>query len=500
MVLTLETPLISKGTFTEAQVVAAILSQQPRTPYSDAEVRYIVRRTFHWCDVFEFNHDLVTSQEVHETDWFRFTGDVEPWQWNFAGLGATGGVLGHSFPLENGLIHDDGIDAGCLAVVTHHAAYRWGPKENWPPHLQQYAGEHVDPRYSAVLSTGNAGKMIVLGDYRGTWAVPGRTYPESLITRSKQIAAFPRGDEPTMPDRPFHVAISYGHRNTDGGNAIEREQTPKIGAAVVTACRARGIEVYNVHDEVGLNPNLGLQGIARKVVEKHQSGWPVDLYLEVHTEGAGPNARGVFAIYPDTGDDVDLDAKRVGQDAARRIAGAVGIGLRGDGTMSERNTGIGAQGHRLGVFLVTAAIKATTTRMIIEYGSHDNQDDLTAIMGNLPAVGAATADAFTEEAKRLGFQVGSEPVPPAADEPACLVFDETGKKLCHGFRAYWEKWGGLRIFGFPLTDEYIDPETGLTVQYFERARFEWHPGSDPENFDVVLGRIGDELLKVRDAA
>jgi hypothetical protein len=137
--------------------------------------------------------------------------------------------------------------------------------------------------------------------------------------------------------------------------------------------------------------------------------------------------------------------------------------------------------------------------MIIEYGSHDNQDDLQAIMGNLPAVGAATAEAFAEEAKRLGFTVGSEPVPPASNEPDCIVFEETGKKLCHGFRAYWEKWGGLRIFGYPLTDEF--EENGMTVQYFERARFELMPqGSDPDNYDVQLGRIGDELLKAKEAA
>jgi len=32
------------------------------------------------------------------------------------------------------------------------------------------------------------------------------------------------------------------------------------------------------------------------------------------------------------------------------------------------------------------------------------------------------------------------------------------------------------------------------VQYFERARFEWHPGSAPGRFDVLLGRLGAEEL------
>jgi hypothetical protein len=487
-VIDVSTPILGPVDCGADQIISAIYSRAGEPKYDRRQVENIAHGLVYWSGLFGIRTAILAGQIMHETGYFRYGGDVRPEQFNFAGLGATGGIAGAGFPT---------IDAGIIAVCAHHLVYCLGSKEHWPEHLRQYADR--DPRYQAVISAGTAGSVTVLGDHRGKWAYPGTTYPERVRDAANLILSQPRNEEPTMPDRSFHVAISYGHRNTDGGNAIEREQTPKIGAAVVTACRARGMEVYNVHDEVGLNPNLGLQGIARKVVEKHNSGWPVDLYLEVHTEGAGPNARGVFAIYPDTGDDVDLDAKRVGQDAAKRIAQAVGIGLRGDGTMSERNTGVGAQGHRLGVFLVTAAIKATTTRMIIEYGSHDNQDDLQAIMGNLPAVGAATAEAFAEEAKRLGFTVGSEPVPPASNEPDCIVFEETGKKLCHGFRAYWEKWGGLRIFGYPLTDEF--EENGMTVQYFERARFELMPqGSDPDNYDVQLGRIGDELLKAKEAA
>jgi hypothetical protein len=32
------------------------------------------------------------------------------------------------------------------------------------------------------------------------------------------------------------------------------------------------------------------------------------------------------------------------------------------------------------------------------------------------------------------------------------------------------------------------------VQYFERARFEYHPGSAPARFDVLAGRIGAEAI------
>jgi hypothetical protein len=80
----------------------------------------------------------------------------------------------------------------------------------------------------------------------------------------------------------------------------------------------------------------------------------------------------------------------------------------------------------------------------------------------------------------------SQPAQPKTD---CNYYSETQHNLCAGFRAYWEKYGGLAVFGFPITEEYVD--NGMTVQYFERARFEWHPGAWPERFDVELGLLGD---------
>jgi hypothetical protein len=74
---------------------------------------------------------------------------------------------------------------------------------------------------------------------------------------------------------------------------------------------------------------------------------------------------------------------------------------------------------------------------------------------------------------------------------ACY-FPETGHWLSHGFLGYWEGYRDLPIFGYPLTEEF--QENGVTVQYFERARFEWHPGSWPERYDVLLGRLGANQL------
>jgi peptidoglycan/xylan/chitin deacetylase (PgdA/CDA1 family) len=111
---------------------------------------------------------------------------------------------------------------------------------------------------------------------------------------------------------------------------------------------------------------------------------------------------------------------------------------------------------------------------------------------------------------RLAFELvaerierGEEPFEPvrAGSDENCTYYPETGHRLCFGFREYWEAHGGLAIFGFPLSEEFDErnPDTGevYTVQYFERARFEWHPGEAGRPGLVLLGRLGAQVLAAR---
>ena len=77
----------------------------------------------------------------------------------------------------------------------------------------------------------------------------------------------------------------------------------------------------------------------------------------------------------------------------------------------------------------------------------------------------------------------------------CVYFIETEHNLCGGFRAYWNKFGALFVYGYPVTEEF--QENGAIVQYFERARFEWRPGSWPERYDVELGLLGNDVAAGR---
>src|SRR5207302_3343819 len=75
-------------------------------------------------------------------------------------------------------------------------------------------------------------------------------------------------------------------------------------------------------------------------------------------------------------------------------------------------------------------------------------------------------------------------------------FPRTGHSVEGAFLRFWQHEGGVPQFGHPISEEMpqISPADGkvYTVQYFERARLELHPG-DPDN-EVQLGLVGKEAL------
>ena len=81
---------------------------------------------------------------------------------------------------------------------------------------------------------------------------------------------------------------------------------------------------------------------------------------------------------------------------------------------------------------------------------------------------------------------------PQTSDGNCLYFPETGHYVCDDFLEFYEARGGLEIFGYPLTEAFDDPTRGLRVQYFQRARMEYHP-QNPDPYTVQLGLLVDEL-------
>jgi spore germination protein len=113
-----------------------------------------------------------------------------------------------------------------------------------------------------------------------------------------------------------------------------------------------------------------------------------------------------------------------------------------------------------------------------------------------------------EDAGRRGLLshsafTGTTPI----NEASCYYFEVTGHNACGAFLNYWRSYGlnfgdagvsfreSLALFGYPISEEFTDPDTGLTVQYFERARFEYHPELAGTQYEVLLGLLGNEELR-----
>lgn len=98
---------------------------------------------------------------------------------------------------------------------------------------------------------------------------------------------------------------------------------------------------------------------------------------------------------------------------------------------------------------------------------------------------------------------GDDPFQPRTGTPEgrsdCTFYAQTGHSLCGSFRTYWQQHGGLAIYGYPITEEFfeVNPDDGRTylVQYYERARFEWHPEHEGTPYEVLLGLLGNAVLR-----
>ena len=81
-----------------------------------------------------------------------------------------------------------------------------------------------------------------------------------------------------------------------------------------------------------------------------------------------------------------------------------------------------------------------------------------------------------------------------------LFFPETGHSLSGKFLDYWQSHGGLALFGYPLTEPFLDynPDDGkiYQVQYFERNRFELHPENAGTPYEVELGLLGKSFSAI----
>lgn len=65
----------------------------------------------------------------------------------------------------------------------------------------------------------------------------------------------------------------------------------------------------------------------------------------------------------------------------------------------------------------------------------------------------------------------------------------TGHALAGSFYSYWKNNGGVQLFGYPISEEFT--QNGYTVQWFERARFEYHAELARSGHPVQLSLLGN---------
>jgi hypothetical protein len=67
-----------------------------------------------------------------------------------------------------------------------------------------------------------------------------------------------------------------------------------------------------------------------------------------------------------------------------------------------------------------------------------------------------------------------------------------------GFLRFWRENGGVMVFGYPISEEIV--ENRRIVQYFERARFEYHPELFGQSGQIQLSLLGREITAGRSFA
>lgn len=182
-----------------------------------------------------------------------------------------------------------------------------------------------------------------------------------------------------------------------------------------------------------------------------------------------------------------------------------------------------AQGTRIAVLdFATNAIEAIPANLGPgQQVSGVGFDGATVVWSTSPDAGGTTAIYGYDLGRHLGYQIAkgqdanvapavsgsaavwshagglaartitfADPAPPITVRQDLRYFPQTGYVVGYAFLTFWNANGGATIFGYPLTNEVVDPASQLTVQFFERSRFEYHPEAVGTPQVVQLTNVG----------
>jgi hypothetical protein len=423
----------------------------------NAHQRFIDVAPIYWQVAPKYNvpAEIAYAQAAKETNYGKFTGIVPPEYHNWCGLkvlGATGDTLQDhkEFP-------EDWI--GITAHIQHLAKY--GGMDIPIP------GDNLfDPRAQYVVK----GSAPTLKDLGGKWA-PSSTYGIEIENLVLNIRSQGR----------LRILVAAGHENIGNITSEKIGQDSANNLRGSTGALGREAEYNSVwaNKLCALLSNVGIDGIRLDSIYHGDYSNDADLVIVGHCDGVTDvsHMQWCMASAVISGNSTnDADAKAEAFIDTWYSIYPSKAGIRGNGPITNGMV------YYYGGWYRTA----NTPMVLIEHGILGAGNVWRTDFPN-----AETAAQIDFEVIQAHFgNVINPPIPETFTDP------NTGKTIGGGFYAYYKKYGEIKTFGRPITNEI--EEAGLVVQYFEKSRFEWIKDSDPENYDVRLGDVAKELLELRE--
>ena len=430
--ITRDTPLLGPVDLTVDDIVAAVPEGGPYTP---AQVRRIAEAIVAETERYGLRTSLVAAQILIETNRFRYGGQVDPDQFNFAGIGATDdGRAGHPFTT---------IQEGVRAVVQHHYAYL-GLEPMDPI---------VDPRFDLVSR-----RVETIGEYgNGVWATdPG--YADKIVSLANSLT----GDAMSLIQTIGARLSARGVEVHDLRNQLARGGAyPRISRA---AQRYTAIHYTGVVRQAGTLANdvTSWKGHASYHVGTH--GWPGIAYcLGVSLSGRA------FLLH---------EVEEMGYHAYNANSQSFPISV--DMGMQEPTEAA----LRALATVVDVLHEETPELPSLDFADTYGHTELTFLdKRNITACPGLLLPYVQRYRASGGVPVDSDPL--TVTFPTGITMNTT-----YGFYRYWEVEGGVAELGYPISEELT--EDGQTVQYFERARLEY-----AQDGSILRGLVGSEAYAAR---
>ena len=355
------------------------------------------------------------------------------------------------------------------------------------------------PNNMSVLYAGmdGLGGLFRSTDTGATWLAASRGLPpNSWVTALTADPARPSvifaGLQYTTRDHPG----AYLYRSTDGGltwrsSSLGMRVLPNNGGQVAGLAWSGGVLfAATSHDGLYRSTDGGTNWSVSVMPRRSQAASPV-VTMPLRVSGLHADAEGALLLGTEEGAYQSLDGGSTwttfGPEQAR--GKPVMLALDAGSGRVALTSGSNAYGYVMPGGAVHLPPQASPTPTQAPPTPPPPASLATYTPTSTPVPATATPTAPPSPTPTIALVSGPKPSDPAppGDPEVSDYFEETKHNISHGFRDFWRGNGGLARFGFPLTEEFA--ESGVSVQYFERARLEFRDGK------VSVGNIGTELTQ-----